>query len=253
MKTNSPTFHLFGHVQFLSLEEAAAATRDQRIASVWPYVKRRALKFVHSLSFRDQANLDFDDVCHSIYEAVAKRDHKWTPERGKYVNFAASIIENHLNGIRDTAKTVHSPRNTSCRMKEYEQSEAQGTLTDKCRKTRADIQRTHSGCGNISDLHFADHTCGPPDEGMVERERMQVYKNALDRAIAQLTPLESLILGKVNGLGGQEMTNESGIAWEMMMEVEKVRAIRKRAETKIRKLLVAENDPILGELFDEDA
>src|SRR5690242_14949755 len=59
-----PVLAAFGdeRAAFLDNEQAAAATRDDRIRSVWAFVIRQASAFHKSLQVRERANFDLDDV-----------------------------------------------------------------------------------------------------------------------------------------------------------------------------------------------
>jgi hypothetical protein len=101
------------------------------------------LKFADTLRPRDLANYDPEDVLTELYLALLlEKDHKWEPERGKYLTFAGTkVVENELHAIRDRSHTVHSPRNSSCRLKQYEPAQVGGTLSGRKAKTFADIRR----------------------------------------------------------------------------------------------------------------
>lgn len=230
--------------KFLSTEETIAANVEQRIRSIWPFLVRRVLSFQTTLSPRDRVNFDPEDTLAELWIALAENNSEWTPERGKYITFAGSIIQRELCAIRDRARTVESPRNSSCRLKEYAKEEADGTLTERRARTAEDIKRTSDGIkaiGNTYDDAQIDHL-EDPDSIAARNEEIEESRGLIRRAIAQaLTLDEARVLGRMSGLWGQECVSAWRIAFETGREVGEINRIATKARKKVRDYIAANN------------
>lgn len=234
-----PCFFAFGRKhKFLSSEEASNATVEDRIRSIWPFIVHRVLAFHASLKPRDRVNYDPEDVLIEVVIVLLENDKKWTPERGKYITYAGCLIGRHLFSIRDKARTVESPRNSSCRLREYETQDEDGTLTERCRKTREDIKRTRQCLQPIhprSGLNFDKLHLETPLDTAIIREKAYKSKNELADAVASaLTPQEAMILGRTSGIWGRKPEDPWLVAFKLNLTASSVRAINARAIRKLK-------------------
>jgi hypothetical protein len=110
--------------------------------------------FADRLSPRERANFDCEDVLIECWITQRERDAKWDPSRGRsYLAFAATIEGHRLYGIRDQARTVHPPRNSTCRLREYQQAKRDGSLSPQAAQTAERLRKSIEGAGSL----HADH------------------------------------------------------------------------------------------------
>lgn len=250
-----PIFGAFlGQKNFLSIEEAAAATRDQRIESVWPFIVRRVLSFNSTLKPRERSNFDAEDVLSEIWVELSEKDGDWNPERGKYITFVGKLIDRHFCTIREKARTVHSPRNASCRTKEYQEEEAAGSLTEARRKTFADIRRTGEAMGSIShsdrigdpaegQQFLADESSMDPLDFAASSFDADLCRDAARQAMRGLTPPEAKVISLLYGFGGRRPMTLWDIAFDAQEDVNEVRKIANAAQRKIKRHLTDLSHP----------
>jgi DNA-directed RNA polymerase specialized sigma24 family protein len=255
LRDRYPTFFAFGGKhEFLDTEGALATTVEGRIRSIWPYIVGQVLAFQKTLKSRERLHFDPEDTLIEIWVAVARKDDHWSPDRGRYITFAAKIIQNELCSIRDKAHTVQSPRNSSGRMKQYREEEAAGTLTDRRRKTVADIKRTGQVAASIGTRGAEDDEAAydpfftdDPLVALVSRERADGMRSGLRDAMQRLTPLEAEVVSRLAGLGGTEAMSVRKLGAALgRKEVEITRA-KERAVSKIRRHLIVTRHPALHE------
>jgi hypothetical protein len=241
-----PIFDAYGGKhEFLGIEEAAETTVEGRIKSIWPFIVSQVRLFSLTLNPRERVNYDPEDVLSEIWLTLAEKDHKWTPDRGKYITFAAVVIDHEFCSIRDKARTIHAPRNSSCRLKKYREEEADGSITGRRAKTAADIRRTGDGTKDLGHERNADRTSGSePPAILAGAESRAASHDAMKLAIRCLTPFESLVLGRLMGLWGRPAASVWRISWETGRDQEEVRRAKERAVLKIRKHLRAIKHPV---------
>ncbi len=246
LRDRYPTFFAYGSRQsFLDTESAIAATVEDRIRSVWPFIVRRAVWFSSTLKPRERVNFDPEDLVTELWATLAEKDALWSPAKGKYITFAGVVIDRALSAIRDKARTVHAPRNSSWRMKQYREEEAAGTLTDRRRRTAADIQRTSKVAGSIGSRGATDEdgcACEPvtladPLAAFMRKETADVLRSGLREAMERLDPFDAHIVARLAGLGGVEAKTLQELATEVGREESEVRRADRRARLKIRKYL----------------
>lgn len=251
-----PFLYAYGDTHaFLAVEEAVNATTEARIRSIWPFIVKRVLAFAESLKPRERVNFDPEDVLSELWVALAEKDHKWTPERGKYITFAGTIIDREFCSIRDRSRTVESPRNSSCRMKAYAKEEEDGSITPRRLKTSNDIRRTGDNTSRIahgdklsseSGESEAMVLCGntkEPLEIVAESEGVAISLDAVKRAIRLLPPFEALVMGRLSGLWGKPKQSTWEIAWHTGREESEVRRAKSRAILRIRRHLISISHP----------
>ena len=245
-----PIFSAYGgEHEFLTTEAAIAATPEARIRSIWPFIVRRVIKFQESLKHRERANFDHEDTLTELWVALAEKDSEWSPDRGKYITFAGVIIDCELCAIRDKARTVHSPRNSSCRLKKYRAEEQSGTISGRRLKTANDIRRTSDGIGPISPGHSREATSigvihHDPAVVLAGREATEETIDALKVAIkATLTPFEASVLGRLAGLWGRTPQTVWQMAWETGHDQGDIRRAKSRAFAKVRRHLLSIRHP----------
>lgn len=239
-----PIFFAYGDSHdFLSAEEARNATADERIKSIWPLLVRRVLDFQGTLRSRERVNFDPEDTITELWVVLKSKDAEWSPDRGKYVTFAGVIVDREFCSIRDRSRTVQSPRNSSCRLKEYK-GEANGEiLTSRRSKTANDILRTSDGIQKIGSDNGREYdSCNEYAEdaldGMSRSEATSDKHHALWEAIQRLTTREATTLGKVWGLLGHDVESIFNIAlWSGRFPAD-VRQESVRAMTKLRDFLL---------------
>jgi hypothetical protein len=247
--------HLFAaygdHHDFLTHEEAIAATPEERIRSIWSFIVKLTKQFQSTLKPRDRVNFDAEDTMSELWIALRENDAEWNPERGRYITFAGTVIVRELCAIRDKARTVHSPRNSTCRMREYEEEEAEGTISARRRKTANDIRRT---VGEIQQFTRERAEHGPegggagPLERALRSESAGRVSDAVKTAIREcLTADEAAVVGRLAGLWGREAQSVWRVSFETGRDQDEVRKVRARAWRKIRDHLADIGHPAVTE------
>lgn len=223
-------------VRFLGHEEAVAATRDQRIRSVWPFLVKAVLEFCDSLTPRARANYDPEDVMGELYAVLLEKDARWEPDRGKYLSFVGRLISNELHAIRDRATTVHSPRNSASRIKGYE---AAGEMSARRRKTYVDILR-------VAAEHLCVEDAEPPGggeaggaEAAAAREDYRRARARIRLGVAGLDADEAEAIGRAFGLFGRPEQPVPEIAAATGRTAHHVRKVIARAQRKFKRRLEA--------------
>jgi RNA polymerase sigma factor (sigma-70 family) len=231
----------------LSPEEAITATVDQRIGSVWHYIIRKANQFVETLSRRERANYDVEDVLTEVYLELRTKDARWEPDRGNYLTFAAKIASRCMSNIRDRARTVESPRNSSCRLAQYQAAEDRGSITDRQAKTFLDVKRT-ARVGEIG--HGGSQASGAEptsiDDSVEAKEQERLINDAIVWGIMALTPFESMVIGAYSGLRGKEPKTLDAIAEQTSRPIRAVKQAKESAIVKIRQRLVSMGHPAIA-------
>ena len=248
IKDKYPMFFAYGGQHtFLSNEEASKVGTEARIRSIWPFIVRRGLAVPQTLKPRDKVNFDPEDTLSELWISLAENDGEWSPERGKYITFAGVIIDRELCAIRDKARTVHSPRNSSCRMKEYKAEEAEGTITPRRLKTANDIRRTSDGiqpiAGKRSDFDRALDE--EPVSAITLREMTEETIDAIKVAIrGALTPIEAAVLGRLSGIWGNPPQTVALVSLATGRDQAEIRRIKARAWRKVRDYLTESMHPV---------
>jgi len=235
-----------GHQTFLDDDAAIRANVEERMRAVWPFLVRQVLTFASTLKPRERVNFDVEDILSELWVKVAERSEKWSPERGKWVTFVGAVVDRELAGIRDRANTIQSPRNSSCRVKAYRKREADGTLTERCRKTAEDIARTSGGTSDLAVGSEAEgRRFGDPVLTLTLEETRRETAEVLEKALAFLTPTQAEVLSRREGLRGHEPETESEVASVMGLSEDEVRHIRWQARAALRKRLIALKHPLV--------
>jgi hypothetical protein len=187
-----------------------------------------------------------------LYIELREKDHKWTPERGRYITFAAKLAQRHLIGLRDKARTVQSPRNSSSRMAEYRQEIEDGTITEDRYRTYEDIKRSSSPYtsigthGSRGEPDWPEWIPGEEDDSVAEREHDRLSGDAITWGIMCLTPFEARVLGMSGGLWGQPRLALPEIAGRTGRSRDAVKKAKDRAEAKIKHRLLAMGHPAVA-------
>lgn len=247
LKEQYPMIFAFGEdIEYLSHDEAIAAPVEARIKSVWPFLVRQVLRFSETLRPRDRANYDPEDVLGELWVTLVEKDEKWEPTRGRYLTFAGRVVANELHAIRDRSHTVHSPKNTGCRIKQYEAEADEGGMSERRRKTYADILRVLGEQEAIADDPMS--MSAPDTADVVERrERQGIARQAVKLAVDVLTPCESKTLGQAFGLFGQVEIPIEQIAEESGRRLDRVKKTKARAQAKLRERLEELGHPFADE------
>jgi hypothetical protein len=206
---------------------------------------KAVLKFAETLGPRDLANFDPEDTIAELCVTLLEKDGKWEPARGKYLTFAAAVVENELHAIRDRAHTVHAPRNSSCRLRQYAAARKAGTLTDRRAKTDSDIRRVVGAGQAIAAV--VDGTVVAPDtaEVVAERDHLRLVRSAVIAGIRSLAPDEAAAIGGAYGLWGRPEQPLALIAFKQRTTVDAVKKVKGRAQAKIRARLEALKHPLV--------
>ncbi len=239
LKEHYPVIFAFGDgpIEFLDDEAARSASLQDRIRSVWPFLVREVLKFAETLKPRALANFDPEDVLTELWIVLAEKDSKWEPERGRYLTFAGKIVANELHAIRDRSNTVHSPRNSACRIKEYESDELANGLSERRRKTLSDIRRVMGDHEPVEDNERIATGEGETIESVERREELRLISDAVRKAMMGLSAEEADVIGKSFGLWGQDPLSLEEIALRRGKGIDAAKKAKLRGQYKLRRRL----------------
>lgn len=237
-----PVFFVFGHYhRFLNLDEASSATPEERITSVWPFVVKQVSAFISSLHQRELVNFDADDVLIEVWIELRQKDCKWDPRIGTYISFAGKIIHHLFVRIRERSRTVESPRNATCRLKECISLLQSGkNLTEARSKNRNDILRTINGTSLMGEVvpEYEHHSS--PESDCLGQEHEIILEDAVKRSVSALSPLEAFVLGRLHGLWGNESQTLDQVAKSLRKTHKEVARIRDKAYKSMRDFLESE-------------
>jgi hypothetical protein len=181
----------------------------------------------------ERAVFDLDDIAQSIWIALREKDDRFDPSRGRYITFAARLVRHELCAIRESSRTVVSPRNTGCRLKEYATDEAAGTLTERKSATREAIRRSVASYDAI-DGHDASGRDRESSDEFCREEQIRIAREAVAIGYAALTAIEVLAVSR---LAKTNPPRISLIASETGIDTEILKAAHKSALDKIRRRL----------------
>lgn len=250
----NPLFTAFGRWhKFLAPDDAIGADFETRLRSIWPLMCRRVRGFSGTLTRRERANFDDEDVLAELVVALARKDGLWRPDHGRYITFAWAVIKSELASIRDRSRTVQSPRNSTCRLKAYQAESDAGTLTARRRATFQDIRRTSANpvpVGSSGDDGIVDLV---DERGPGGRLPCELAEDAIERAICEaLEPLETESIASTAGVFGWKRRANADVAREYGVTEDDVRAARASGMAKVRDFLVSIGHPALRVIgFDE--
>jgi DNA-directed RNA polymerase specialized sigma24 family protein len=237
-----------GPIRFLTTEEAAAATPEERIRSVWPMLVSKAVRFSDGLSPRERALLDAEDLLVEIWIKLRERDHLWVPARGTYLNFAAKIVERECLRLLDRAGPVRRPGNSAGRLKGYDAESAAGRLSARRDATRHRLRRALEEPAPLDPAAPADAAAdGPPVAAALRREAIDLAADAALRAVADLPPEEADAVGRTFGLWGQPEQAPAAVAAARGVPLGRVRDAVRRARDRMRATLEALDHPAIPE------
>lgn len=236
LRDRYPVFFAFDRdpVVYLSKEEAMATTPQERIKSVWPFLVKVVLRFAETLRPRERANFDPEDLLTELYVVLMERDAKWEPARGKYLTFVARVVGNELFKIRDRTRTVRSPGNSYCRLKQYEAEEAAETISAQRQSTLAAMRRVMADPETLD----ASEPIAHEEEEMpteAERDEMEALTaDAVVEGLRALTGEEAMAISAAYGLWGQEERPTGRLARDRGLTHGSVKAAQARARSKMR-------------------
>lgn len=198
--------------QFLNSDQAASSTPNERIRSVWPYICSKAREFTATLTPRERANFDEEDVITEIWVYIRERDHKWTKERGQYISFVVPLVHNCLYGLREVTRTIESATNTCSRLKSFDKEAKKGELSDSKRKTMESMQRSVAGPEKLTDIVIKNDS--PDSEIIAEEEHREIVLAVVD-IVRHISYEEASIIGPHLGLWGQSQRSFGEIACKL--------------------------------------
>jgi hypothetical protein len=237
-----PLFYAYGDThKFLDAAEAVAATPEERIQSIWPFLVGRVRFFQGTLKSRERVNFDPEDTLSELFVLLLSKDKDWTPDRGRYITFAGVLIDRELIAMRDKARTVESPRNSSCRMKEYKTEEAAGEISSRRQRTANDIRRTAEGIhpisggdGQSNEAMLTGVITDEPSMIMSRGEKNSELREAIIEAMRPLSAFESMVISKLSGLMGNTKQSVHKVAFDSGRDQSDIRRIRAKAHKLIR-------------------
>lgn len=219
----SPSARLdpFGEVAILTHRQTRGRDFESRLRSVWPLLKRLSRTFLETLTDRERANCDVDDVLSALTLKLLAEDWRWKWRIGKYSGFAARLARNELHRMRNRVRTVETPLNTSERLREYHERVAQGRTLGRESVTFARLQgAARGGAGLESPERLADHSPAALDR---DDDRVARTRAAVWAAVGQLDPLTAIVVGRYYGLDGEPARDVPEVARSLRMSAKRVR------------------------------
>ncbi len=228
---------------------------EDRVKSIWPFLVRRCSSFHASLKPREKTNYDPEDILSEVWVALAEKDHKWEPSRGKYITYAGAIMDREFSSIRDKARTVEAPRNSAGRLKRYVADALDGTISGQRARTADALKRTSDGTITISPARAGrgndDHGVDPVDHRVTgpaatieNRERSARNRAAIMDAVQVLSTVESIVICRIAGIGFDPQPVWY-IAWATCRSSAEVRRHRDSGTAKIKAYLSSVGHPAI--------
>lgn len=230
-----PGLYPFGTapIERLSIEAERAAPFEVRLRSVWKYIVQRAKRFTSTLSERERAHLDAEDLVSEIVVSLIEKDHKWNPTRARYVTFCETVMRNVLSIKREQARVVVAPANAQGRLKKYRQLFAEGKLSVESQITMRAIEAALGELETVNtaaEPSFGDDRPRDDTDGPMKPPSTSEVKEALK---GLTDPRHALVLGQSYGLYGEEKTTRQ-IADQIGSDPKAVRALAGRAKNALR-------------------
>ncbi len=220
----------------LSAEEERGAPVEQRLRSHWPFIVRRAKRFCFTLSDRERAHLDAEDLVSDIVTALLEKDAKWDRGRGRYVTFCEQVVRNVLSIKREQARVVTAPQDAVGRLRRYRELYAEGTLSEQSIATMHAIE---AALGDVDTICPEMDTPFRPESNGHEREGGPApasWERAIKDAIRTMPdPRQAMVIAKTFGLFGVEPATTRELATLIGGSAQHVRALQGRAKTAIRR------------------
>ena len=214
-------------------------TAEERIESVWPFLKAYVAGFVRDLSRHDRAGFDLNDYLQEIWIELREKDPKYDPNKSKYITFARLIARNRMVLLRDRRQTVSGPKDARSTYLRYAAERDAGTISVAKRRTLEAIERTLGQCsiadlvGSFEAADDGDH----PIQIVIVREEADDRRRTVVAAIASLPPTEARVLGAIYGLWGREPRSAAEIAADLGITRGEVDNVRWRALNRIRRAI----------------
>jgi RNA polymerase sigma factor (sigma-70 family) len=236
-----------GPTKFLTHEEAIAASPNERLQSVWPFLVDSVIRFELTLRPRERANFDAEDVLTELVVKLLEKDSKWEPERGRYITFVARVIANEFIKLRDRTRTVRSPGNSYSRLKEYEAEEALDAISPERLATLGALRRALCSTDTLEGFEPVAREILGPDEETERREDLACANDAIVKAILGLTKTEVTFLSRAYGLWGQQEKTMNQIADTYGYTRAAIKALQARTRQKMRDRLEQIRHPACNE------
>ena len=206
-------------------------TRDERIASVGPLVIDIVKRWYRGLMTREKCNYDMDDLLAEIWVEIAIKDAMYNPECGKYTTYAAMLTNRKLGEMRNYMRTVHSPKNSSCRMKT-------GNPDNPTKQKIANSMREPQG------LESAGEELNV--EGADDTDITEAIRASAKDAMFSLPPLQARIMRMSYGLGpDRRKLPVSAIARAIGVDVEQIRDLKSSADSAIGEAVASRRESFL--------
>lgn len=225
-----PLLYCHGNVDF----QAEALTADDRIKSAWPFLASRVKSFYKTMKPRERSNYDPEDLMAELYIVLRHRDSKWDPERGTYLTFAATIAERHLLAVRDKALTVHAPRNSASRKRNYEEEQVGSGITEKREHTLSRIKQVLNSQEAIDPAAEIEGDSLNPHYA----EAMAIIKEFIkssNEVVHAMSGIECAVIMRSFGLFGTEAQTIPEMAESLQECPEKLKRVKANAIVKIKR------------------
>lgn len=225
-----------GPQKFLSAEEAGASGFEERLASIWPYLKGQARRFESILKPHERQVTSHEDILSEFVLKLKKEDHKYNPELGTYKEWSSEIVKHEFSKLRDNSRIVKCP-NSSARSRQYRELEETVGLTTVTKKTAKDIERTGEPPIAIELVDQIDNCNIDPLELLVAGEERQETVFLVKTIFAMLSPKEAFVMSRLYGLLGQKQKSSWRIANELGKSEQEIIQLKNSAMDKLREIL----------------
>lgn len=225
-----------GNQKFLSAEEAGASDFEERLASIWPFLKSQARRFEKTLKPHERQVTSHEDILSEFVLKLKREDHKYSPERGRYQSWAGEIVKHEFSKLRDNSRIVKC-NNSSARSRQYKELEETVGLTLATKRTAKDIERTGEPPIPIELIDKIDDCNIDPLELLTLGETKNEMVLIIKTLFVQLQPRESYVMSRLYGLLGQKQKSAWQIANELGKSEHEIIQLRNSAMDKMREIL----------------
>lgn len=214
----------------LTREEEATASLEDRLRSVWPYIVRKCVRFCGRLKVRERATLSVEDAVNEVAAALAEKDSRFDPAKGRYITFAEWVAKSVLATGREKSRIVNSS-NTLGRLRRYR---AKGELDRDQRAVVESLERTLEPVDSI----VGDHTPGRghdtvPD-AIAAREDALREHDLLLQAFRGMDAMEAMVLARIYGIGPADPLTPAEVGRAISMSSAAVRQLEVRAKANLK-------------------
>ena len=221
----------------LTHEETITASFDDRIASVWPWIRNFIARSCRTRPTREVANFGFDDLLQEVWIELHAKNDEFDPTKGNYYAFAKDLVTKLCSRIRDRSLTVELPRDSRYAERQYERLAERQAISPGRRETYHRIQGARVQFYLTTDSAVIVPVERADDDDEEDRPEPETRQSLVD-SIGVLDPLQARVLGSLHGIWGQAKLTPQETADKLGIDVARVASLKRSAFRKIRRRLL---------------